>query len=45
MKKTIFPFLLFISISLFSQSAKKGFATINKESAKKHILAFWQAMQ
>lgn len=38
MKKTIFPFLLFISISLFSQSAKeKGFATINKESAKAYI--------
>lgn len=38
MKKTIFPFLLFISISLFSQSTKeKGFATINKESAKAYI--------
>ncbi len=38
MKKTIFPFLLFISISLFSQPAKeKGFATINKESAKAYI--------
>lgn len=38
MKKTIFTFLLFISISLFSQSTKeKGFATINKESAKAYI--------
>lgn len=38
MKNTIFPFLLFISISLFSQSTKeKGFATINKESAKAYI--------
>lgn len=38
MKKTIFPFLLFISISLFSQSTKeKGLATVNKESAKAYI--------
>ncbi|MBS5796255.1 MAG: M20/M25/M40 family metallo-hydrolase [Dysgonomonas mossii] len=38
MKNRIFPFLLFISISLFSQSTKeKGFATINKESAKAYI--------
>lgn len=38
MKNTIFPFLLFISISLFSQSTKeKGFETINKESAKAYI--------
>lgn len=38
MKKTIFPFLLFISISLFSQSTKEiGLATVNKESAKAYI--------
>lgn len=38
MKKLLLPFLLFISITLLSQSAKdKGLKTINKESAEAYI--------
>ncbi len=38
MKRLLFPFLLFISIALFSQSSKeKGLKTINKESAEAYV--------